>query len=125
MPLGLALLSQDDNRNRPMAFAEAAAFLTHQQTCSMAFQALGDNVDFLQRTVWKFGWIFKQFGTMVLAEPDDESAFDVFAIFLLAIFDTELRAALRPPLGDAAVTNRFTRIEEGPGIGATKVLLTP
>jgi hypothetical protein len=120
MPLGLALLPQNDNRDRSVAFAEAATFLAHQQTCPMAFLTLGDNVNFPQRAVWKFGWIFKQFGTMVLAQPDDQSAFDVFAIF-----DANLRGASGPPLGNATVTNRFTSIEERAGIGAAKILLTP
>jgi hypothetical protein len=55
---------------------------------------------------------------VVVAKPEDQLAFESFAVFA-----AELCAALRPPFVNAAVADQFTRIEEGARIGAAEELL--
>ena len=57
---------------------------------------------------------------MVVAQPEDQLAFEVFAFF-----GAEVYAALRPPFVDAAVADEFAGIEESARIGAAKELLAP
>ena len=57
---------------------------------------------------------------MVLAQPEDEFAFE-----RLAILGIELSAAAGPPFADAVITDRSIRFEQGPRIGtANEVLAT-
>jgi len=57
---------------------------------------------------------------MLATQPEDQLTLEGFAVF-----DAELRAALRPPFRNATVANQFAGIEEGAGIGTAKKLLAP
>lgn len=118
--LFLALPARNDYPDRAAAFAVAAAFILHEFSGAAAFQTVGDDVQLLERSFGEFGGVFKEFGVMVLAKPEDEFAFEVFAIF-----DLELGGAVWPPFVDAAVTDGSTGIEKGPGLGTAEEFLTP
>src|SRR5277367_2438050 len=90
--------------------AVAAAFVPHYFARAAAFQAVGHHVQLLQCGIGKLGRIFEQLGVMVIAQPEDELAFQI-----LVLFGAELSAALRPPLAKAAIANQFTSIEERAG----------
>ena len=59
---------------------------------------------------------------MVVAQPEDQLAFEVFAFL-----DGELCVALWPPFMNATVSDKFatTSVEQSAGISAAKELLAP
>lgn len=116
-PLGL--LSADDYPNCASALAVPATLLPHRLSRSMALQAIRDNVQFLQGTLREPGRVLEQLGVVMVAQPEDQLAFEVGTVF-----NAELSAALRPPFVNAAVANQFASIEEGTGIRAAQELLT-
>src|SRR5580658_4861600 len=94
----LRLPFRNDYPHGPAVFTETAVVLPQRFSRSVTFQAGCDQVEFLKRRVRELGRILKSFGMMVVAQPEDQLAFEVFA--LLA---GKLRAALRPPLANVAV----------------------
>src|SRR5271166_2440030 len=118
--LGSRLFPRNNHPHRTPPITVAAAFVSHYSSRAAAFQAGGNHVQLLQCGIGQFGRIFEQLGVTVIAQPEDELAFQI-----LALFAAQLSAALRPPLTKAAIANQLTGVEERAGFGAAMELLTP